>query len=738
MKQAEHRRCVPGCMILILLLLWAGLAAGEKEGKTVTGYFPYRTYLRPSMERTTERIDSFPAYTVLTLQVVNDTWGTCVSSRGKTGYINYSKMQPLPEYVKEKEQYVYGEDRVDVRSLPFFDAPTVYSAQADELLIRDGSLKGYIHVVTADGTEGYILPAWVKKAVFRTESISPVLICVSEEQDLLDMPLRGAHRVGSLRPDQLYRAEGTSGKYYAVALEDGRGYIMKSSVAVCNARDDLSRAFFSFPRGGTDGTARRKAESMYTAALVREEGAMLRRTDGKEISLPGEARITLYAEFGEWYGAVYRQQAGYLRRDEAEKLTVETMMAKLRRTDLSGGSIARNPLLDQAFSMVEEGNPFQARYNLLTGAEVQSLLPLGVPYFWGGRSYTVLLERQPLYAVREAWQSSRVYYQKGTAYLYGFDCIGFVKAVYSQAGTPIEGTVTEHGAVEFCRAGQHVFCSEAHPLPEDWREAARAMQVGDIMVIHHPGTHAMMYLGTLREFGYTEEQLPALAKYLDYPLMLQSGENPYSYVRFRNLIQTTDDVRTAGATPSDGGVGICILGVLAKDAEMVLEYHDSRSRCFEVEGSCVTIMGFGNVRDYFVYRMGAGEPVSFSFDAGADDMEIMEEPEGPEGPDSEFEFDPGETISAGEPEFGEDTTPEIEILTETDSTSGGSSAGEPETEEDAAPEIEIRTETAPDSDASSSGKPEAGKETAPAAVIRTEPAEREPQAVIVTTRRDGK
>jgi hypothetical protein len=88
------------------------------------------------------------------------------------------------------------------------------------------------------------------------------------------------------------------------------------------------------------------------------------------------------------------------------------------------------------------------------------------------------------------------------------------------------------------------------------------------------------------------------------------------------MIESSSDPRTAGAAPTDGGVGVCILGVDREAAEMVIECHDTVSRCFDVEGSCVTIMGFGNVADYFVYRMGAEQPeVSAAEEAEADETE---------------------------------------------------------------------------------------------------------------------
>ena len=608
--RSEPGRCVRAAWLGLLALLFfmlSGSARAEKAGTEITGYFENTVFLRPAMVKTTEYVDSMPAYTVLTMKTLDDTWAEYTSPRGITGYVNWSRMLPVPEWEKDPERYVYGEKRIEVRSLPVYEAPTVYAAQPRELLTVTGHIKGFLRVAAADGTEGYIFASWVKDAVFTPKPIRPVTLCGAEGTEILDLPLEGAHRMGTLQPEQLYISQGTCGNYYALETDGETRYVAKDRVAVLNSRIGEDRDFFSLPK--VKGKKRTDTwENLYANAVIGPRGAEMHLPGGETIRLEPEERVYVYTAYGSWAGAVWKQQAGYLLRSEMEILTGETLTARLQNTDLSGGRIRRNALLDQAFAMVEEGNPFQARYNLLTGAEIRSLFPLGVPYFWGGRSYSIMTERFPAYTTREAWQSSPVFYQQGTVYLYGFDCIGFVKSVYHLAGRELKGTVVGRRAEEYCRAGQHIYCDDVHPLPEDWREAARTMQVGDVMVIHHPGTHAMMFMGTLRDYGYTEEQLPALARYLDHPLMLHCGANPYTYWRFQSLIEGTADRRISGASPTDGGVGVCILGVDPADAEIILEAHEESYRCFDVEGACVTMMGFGNVKDYFVWRMGAADP----------------------------------------------------------------------------------------------------------------------------------
>ena len=52
--------------------------------------------------------------------------------------------------------------------------------------------------------------------------------------------------------------------------------------------------------------------------------------------------------------------------------------------ELGPGTLEASPLLDSALSLLEEGNFFTARYNEITGSDVQAVFPLGVPYLWGG------------------------------------------------------------------------------------------------------------------------------------------------------------------------------------------------------------------------------------------------------------------------------------------------------------------------------------------------------------------
>ena len=67
------------------------------------------------------------------------------------------------------------------------------------------------------------------------------------------------------------------------------------------------------------------------------------------------------------------------------------------------------------------------------------------------------------------------------------------------------------------------------------------LQVGDLFAMKHPYStyrHIMMYIGTLRDFGFTPEETPELAPYLDYPLVAHCGTHPQYGERFQRFIDT--------------------------------------------------------------------------------------------------------------------------------------------------------------------------------------------------------
>ena len=66
----------------------------------------------------------------------------------------------------------------------------------------------------------------------------------------------------------------------------------------------------------------------------------------------------------------------------------------------------------------------------------------------------------------------------------------------------------------------------------------------------------MMYIGTLRRFGWTEETAGSAATVLDSPLVLHCGGNPFYYDRYKAYIAEMGFRKTF---PPDGGVTVAVI-----------------------------------------------------------------------------------------------------------------------------------------------------------------------------------
>ena len=225
--------------------------------------------------------------------------------------------------------------------------------------------------------------------------------------------------------------------------------------------------------------------------------------------------------------------------------------------------LTRSPLLDAAFQMLEKDNIFQRRYNEITGAQVTSLFETGMPYFFGGKPNDSLWTQYPDFAKRRCWESS-TYYKKDRVYVFGLDCFGYSSWVMETAGLPQLPAASSILNEQKAR-GHDLWCGgwnwkfEEKPLP-DPGELHKQLQIGDVLVMRSKYRHIMLYIGTLRDYGFTAEEAPELAGYLDYPLGIHCSSHP----RYAPVIQEYIDARPdycRNCITTDGGVNVSILYV---------------------------------------------------------------------------------------------------------------------------------------------------------------------------------
>lgn len=596
----KHLRKIVSVLTAILLavLSMCPVCAFSEGPELLKGYFTTNKIVRPTMIRAGDSVMVLPAYEPVELTVIDRQWGSMILENGKTGYVFYEGLLPMPEFDSLPEEEMYSPSAVPVTGLPLEEAPSVGTLEAWTVCVRDGVSGSWEHIrLPESGLSGYIPSGSLKEPVFTLpDELIPVNVMAAEPAEITVLPLHGAEVTGATECETFFTAY-EAGLNEHLVLKDGESvsYIRKKDVCICEIDPESNIPSF-FIANEEDSAA-----PVLTFAYA-GDGTILHVPGQEDTPLPSGEKLFVYMEYSGMLAVTAGDLSGFVKKSAVTPETVETKLAALRETDLSGASVTRNIYLDQGFAMLEEQNSFLLRYNAVTDAGIEALFPNGVPYFWGGRSYNILRGQHPEYSTLAAWQSSPLYYRAGTIYLYGFDCVGFVKAVYSLAKHPIVEALKDLFTWEHCHSGHHVWCRADHPMPADWKEVAAAMEPGDILVVFHPGEHVMMYMGTLRQYGYTEEQLPLLADYLDYPLMLQSGEDPFCYLRFTDYILSSDNERVKRATPADGGVSISILGVPVEEAEYILAAPCTNYPFFLVEGSCVNVFDFDRVTNYVVYR----------------------------------------------------------------------------------------------------------------------------------------
>ncbi|MCQ2453782.1 MAG: C40 family peptidase [Clostridia bacterium] len=170
----------------------------------------------------------------------------------------------------------------------------------------------------------------------------------------------------------------------------------------------------------------------------------------------------------------------------------------------------------------------------------------GCPYFYGGYNENILLK------VYRTWQNSH-YYLMSNRYLGGFDCIGFARWVHTTAG---DATLP---AISKVRAEGRNNLVDVSSLPyEEWQNVLLA---GDCVNIAYSGGgyHIGIYIGTLREFGFTAEDVgEPLVPYLDHPLIIHCGMNNFHTAWYAKYLSENG---LTSVTPPDGGVTISVMGV---------------------------------------------------------------------------------------------------------------------------------------------------------------------------------
>jgi len=197
-------------------------------------------------------------------------------------------------------------------------------------------------------------------------------------------------------------------------------------------------------------------------------------------------------------------------------------------------------IYETSLSMLEEGNLFVEKYDDTADSLMEVSLPLGVPYYYAGGSEDKFLHRF-------VPSTTTNYYLDTHMYLCGLDCVGMTRLVYEKCGLERHPSISD---TLFRGVGHSALADND---PSRWY---MLLQPGDLVCVKHGTFHVMMYLGTMRMFGWTEATAGEAAALLDEPLVIHCGGNPFYYDRYKVYIR---EMGYRNTYPPDGGVTVSVI-----------------------------------------------------------------------------------------------------------------------------------------------------------------------------------
>ncbi len=278
------------------------------------------------------------------------------------------------------------------------------------------------------------------------------------------------------------------------------------------------------------------------------------------------------------------------------KRLIAILLCLMTILPVASAELVQNKYLDAAFTLIEEGNFFLERYNEITGANIEAKYPDGVPYFFGGTDYDLL------YTTRLCWETTK-FFRANSRYIYGFDCSGYTRWINSVTGRErhpgLQDMILNYGQY----GKYHVYSHREGQRMPAYDQLQYTLKVGDYLVAKHSARHIMMYMGTVRDFGFTAENAPELAPYLDYPLVIHCGANPFYGERFSKIIAENDKYKNCLTT--NGGVCVSILGVPPEKMPNSITVNNVEYKYFLVgeDNYMLTLWDLEAATSYVWYRM---------------------------------------------------------------------------------------------------------------------------------------
>ena len=518
------------CAVVLLCgLLPVSLA--EDTADSFYAYFRDARWMRSQPKANTSNIVNIPARSVLKLTPVNDSYAA-TTYNGESGYV-YMKDYVAVEYTdpaSDDAQSIEGffGTPVRMRAQPLADTTTLDILPAD-VRFRVIPVTDEYAYIEYNGQSGYVYIRDFTQMDYARGSVTPYIAYSDEAVYAYDSPCYGAKAAAEITPYAPVTVNGYDGDHLTVDIDGQTLYVEASeltalgenfTVDVFEAKTSEKAVLYEYP-----------LENSAQIATIKKN-----------------TPLTVSAFYGVYALVNDGEHEGYLRYDKLK--STNSTKAALAELQKHVERIEAQKFLNVALTMMDESNPILLAYNENCGGNVTARFQYGCPYLFGGSNESSLL--RPRYASQESH-----YYSTSKLYLGGFDCIGFARWVHNQVG------MKKLPAISETRSADKENLVDVSDLPSS--QWAQSMKVGDCINLAGAsgGYHVMIYIGTLRDFGFTAEQVgEELAPYLDNPLTIHCGMNNYHTAWYTQYLK---DEGLTSVTPPDGGVTISILGIPYED-----------------------------------------------------------------------------------------------------------------------------------------------------------------------------
>lgn len=563
-------------LMCLICLLAAGLPhVTAEEETTFFAYFDDARWLRTEPKANTPTVVNVPARSLVKLTIVNEKYAHAVY-QGQEGYIYMKDYKKLDYTDPHSEEAVTVEGffgaPVRMRANPLPNSALVEQLPTDERMKITFVTEDYAYL-TYNGKEGYVFIEDFVQMNYQKGDVSPFIVYSDEDVKAYDSPYYGAVEVATVKGGTPVAVCGFDGDHLLAVVDGKTAYVDGGEMTVLAA---------DFPVESFAATVKAKVNVLeYPLKNAKKLGTV--KKDGE---------VTVLAYQGTYVRITDGETEGYIPSSQL-KSTKQTKASQEAFTDYVEGEEAKK-FLDVALSMMEEGNPILRMYNENCDGKVTARYKYGVPYLFAGAKESSILK------IRYPSQNSN-YYFTDKRYLGGFDCIGFARWLHTQVGMRKLPAISDMPG----QNKKYIVNVKGKTMPE-WSEE---MLVGDAigMAYKGGGYHVMVYIGTLRGFGYTEEKLgEVLSPYIDYPLVIHCGMNNYHTALYTQYMQ---EEGIEGVVPPDGGVTISILGVPYDQCTYTETMWEGTKNVktfywFDLEGYNLTSIDptYSGVRWYSVYR----------------------------------------------------------------------------------------------------------------------------------------